>query len=40
MLAADLGFLERSNYARLEAEVIGVKRMLSGLINKLKAESR
>lgn len=39
LLASDLKFLDGSNYERLATEVTEVKRMLTSLIQKLKAES-
>ena len=39
LLAGDLGHLEHSVYAHLNREVVEVKRMVSGLHAKLKAES-
>ena len=39
MLAHDLGFLDDSNYIQLSDEVREVKRMLTSLIQKLKAVS-
>lgn len=35
LLAHDLGFFDRTNYQALNSNVVEVKRMLSGLINKL-----
>jgi four helix bundle protein len=40
LLAADLGNLERSAYARMDTEVTGVKRMIAGLLKRLKADGR
>ena len=40
LLSADLEYFLRSVYDELNREVTGVKRMLSGLLNKLKADSR
>jgi len=40
LLAADLGNLERSVYAQMDTEVTGVKRMIAGLLKRLKADSR
>jgi four helix bundle protein len=39
LLASDLKFLDGSNYERLATEVTEVKRMLTSLIQKLKAKS-
>lgn len=39
LLSADLGYLDRPAYLRLNREVVEVKRMVSGLLIKLKAES-
>src|SRR3989337_1133546 len=39
LLAKDLGMLSQSSYANVEEKVTEVKRMLSSLILKLKAES-
>ena len=39
LLARDLGFMNNSDYDRLATEVIEVKRMLTSLVQKLKAES-
>src|SRR5512139_146437 len=39
LLARDLGYLEGNDYERLAADVVEVKRMLTSLIQKLKAES-
>jgi four helix bundle protein len=36
ILSAELGFLQRSDHARLEASIIQVKRMLGGLIRRLR----
>jgi four helix bundle protein len=38
LLAHDLGFLSPSEYRELEIEVIGVKKMLVGFIQKLIAD--
>jgi len=38
LLARDLNFLSASNYARLANSVTEVKRMLTGLIQKLRAD--
>ena len=38
-LARDLDFLNSPDYQRLELEVVEVKRMLSSLIRKLRADS-
>ncbi len=38
LLASDLKFLDGSDYERLATEVTEVKRMLTSLIQKLKAE--
>ena len=40
LLAADLGNLERSAYAQMDTEVTGVKRMIAGLLKRLKADGR
>lgn len=40
LLARDLDFLEGENYSRLEQEIIAIKRMLAGLIQKLEANRR
>jgi four helix bundle protein len=37
LLARDLGFLSSAEYARLEAELSGIVRMLSGLSQKLRS---
>ena len=37
--SADLKLLDRSAYARLDSAVVQVKRMLAGLLRKLRAES-
>jgi len=39
LLARDLDFLNSPDYQRLELEVVEVKRMLSSLIRKLRADS-
>jgi four helix bundle protein len=39
LLAHDLRYLRVSEYQRLEIQVIEVKRMLSSLLRKVKAES-
>jgi len=39
LLAHDLEMLKSLDYQRLSEEVVEVKRMLSSLINKLRAES-
>jgi len=39
LLAKDLGFLESIDYQRLAHETVEIKRMLTGLIHKLTAES-
>ena len=39
ILATDLGYLEVGGGAQLNQEVIEVKRMISGLLSKLKADS-
>jgi four helix bundle protein len=39
ILARDLGYLGDSDYARLTEEAIGVKRMLSALIGKVRPQS-
>jgi four helix bundle protein len=39
LLARDLEFLERANYLRLHEGVVEVKKMLSTLIHKLRADS-
>jgi len=39
LLSADLKLLDRSAYARLNSAVVQVKRMLAGLLRKLRAES-
>lgn len=39
ILARDLKMLNGSDYERLTDEVVGVKRMLSALLQKLKADS-
>jgi four helix bundle protein len=38
-LAHDLGYVEREDYTRLERNVTEVKRMLTGFIHRLKADS-
>ena len=38
LLAHDLGFLGGSAHERFEAHVIDIKRMLTGFIQKLKAD--
>ena len=38
LLSRDLGFLDEPNFERLNAQVIEVKRMLTVLIQKLKAD--
>ncbi len=38
LLALDLGFVARSEYGRLESSTIEVKRMLTGLIKRLKSD--
>ena len=40
LLSADLEYFVREVYADLHREVTGVKRMLTGLLNKIKADSR
>jgi len=40
VLSADLDYFVPSVYEELNREVTGVKRMLAGLLNKLKADSR
>jgi four helix bundle protein len=39
LLAHDLGYVEHQDYARLEQNVTEVKRMLTGFIHRLKADS-
>jgi hypothetical protein len=39
LLSADLAFLERPDAKRLELEVIEVKRMLSGLIRRIRSRT-
>ena len=38
LLASDLGLLEKQSYAAAESEVTGIKRMLTGLLNRLKMD--
>lgn len=40
LLAADLGHLERPVHIQMNTEVTGVKRMLAGLLKRLKVDSR
>lgn len=40
LLSADLDYVDGTIHAELHVEVTGVKRMLSGLLRKLKADSR
>ena len=40
LLAVDLGYLTPERYAPMQTEVTGVKRMLSGLMNRLHADGR
>lgn len=40
LLASELQMLKCLDYQRLTAETTGVKRMLSALMNKLRADSR
>lgn len=40
LLAHDLGFLNDAEYLQLESQVTRVKRMLTGLAQKLKADRR
>jgi four helix bundle protein len=39
LLARDLGFLNNATFQQLESDVIEVKKMLTSLIKKLRAES-
>ena len=39
LLSADLGYLDRRAYVRLNREVVEVKRMISGLLMRLRADS-
>ena len=39
LLAHDLGFLNADDYQRLSSETIEVKRMLTSLLQKLRADS-
>jgi four helix bundle protein len=39
LLSADLEYLDTSAYARLNAALVQVKRMLAGLLQKLRADS-
>jgi four helix bundle protein len=39
LLSADLWYLDCREYVRLHREVVEVKRMISGLLVKLKADS-
>jgi four helix bundle protein len=39
LLSRDLKFLDPSDYEELSQKVVDVKRMLAGLIHKLKADS-
>ena len=39
LLSRDLDFLEATNYERIAERVTEIKRMLSSLIQKLRAES-
>lgn len=40
LLSADLEYFARDTHADLNREITGVKRMLTGLLNRLKADSR
>lgn len=40
LLAHDLGMLKDLDYRRLDAEVVGLKRMLSSLITSLRGQGR
>jgi four helix bundle protein len=40
LLAHDLGYLNKEDYARLGSEAIRVKRMLASLINRLRKNAR
>jgi four helix bundle protein len=40
LLAADLGYVHQEQHAPMAAEVTGVKRMLSGLMNSLDSNGR
>lgn len=39
LVAKDLGYLESASYDHLRGSIVEVKRMLTGLIQKVKAES-
>jgi four helix bundle protein len=39
LLSADLDYLDRPAYLRLNREVVEVKRMISGLLTRLRADS-
>ena len=39
LLANDLGYLEINEYTRLHNELIQIKKMLTGFIQKLRADS-
>ena len=40
LLASDLGLIDPSSHTTLGKELTGVKRMISGLLNRLKADSQ
>jgi four helix bundle protein len=40
VLAADLGFISPAAHSQLEASLVAVKRMLSGLVRRLVVDSR